>query len=141
MGAFWSLAPAPGHEAEVDRALIGRPHAHMTCWCKAEIPQRFHYGANPRVPPYFCLAETGWEITTRAYVAAHPKPNLGDHGFDPAAPEMQALFIANGPDIRPGSRPAVFDNVDVYPLLTRLLGVRPQPGDGDLAPVAGVLAR
>jgi predicted AlkP superfamily pyrophosphatase or phosphodiesterase len=139
MGAFWSLAAAPGREAEVERALLG-PHEHMSCWRKGEIPARFHYGANPRVPPFFCLPETGWEITSRAWVAAHPKPALGDHGFDPFDAQMRAVFVANGPDIRPGARPAVFDNVDVYPLLARLLGVKPQPGDGDLAPLEGVLA-
>jgi predicted AlkP superfamily pyrophosphatase or phosphodiesterase len=140
MGAFWSLAAAPGHEAEVERALIDGAHPHMSCWRKAEIPARFHYGANPRVPPFFCLPETGWEVTSRAWAAGHPNPSRGDHGFDPFDPQMRAVFIAAGPDVRAGARPAAFDNVDVYPLLARLLGVKPQAGDGDLAPLAGVLA-
>lgn len=139
MGAFWALSPLPGHEAEVDKALI-RPLPHMQCWRKAQIPARYHYGHHPRVPAYFCLAETGWEISTHAYRARHPNPDKGDHGFDPYAPEMQAIFVANGPAFRSGVRLATFDNVDVYPLLARVLGVRPDPGDGRLADVAAALA-
>jgi predicted AlkP superfamily pyrophosphatase or phosphodiesterase len=61
-----------------------------------------------------------------------PKPNGGSHGYDPEAPEMQALFIANGPDIRQGVTLPAFDNVDVYSLETKLLGIRGEPNDGSL---------
>ena len=33
----------------------------------------------------------------------------------------------------------VFDNVDVYPLLTRLIGVKGDKGDGSLGPVKAAL--
>ena len=138
MGAFMSVIPQPGHEAQVAKALLA-PRAHMQCWRKAEIPARYHYGKNPRVPPFFCLPETGWEITTHGYKPR--QPSLGDHGFDPYSPQMRAVFIANGPAFRRGARLATFDNVDVYPLLAKLLGVTPQPNDGKLADVASALAR
>lgn len=134
-GAFLSLYPKPGHEAQVDKALIA-PHAHMQCWRKAEIPARFHYGKNPRVPPYFCLAETGWSITTHDFKSTHDK---GNHGYDPYAWQMAAVFIANGPAFRHGVVLPGFDNVDVYPLLAKLLGVKPEPNDGRLADLAGAL--
>jgi predicted AlkP superfamily pyrophosphatase or phosphodiesterase len=136
-GPFASLAAIPGHEETLEKALL-KPRDHMQCWRKAEIPARFHYGANPRVPPYFCLAETGWTIdeTTPA------KPGTGgSHGYDNEAPDMASLFIASGPRIRAGAPlPSVFDNVDVYPLLARLIGVTPLPGDGDAAKLDGIVA-
>jgi predicted AlkP superfamily pyrophosphatase or phosphodiesterase len=137
-GAFLAVNPLPGHEAEVDKALLETPHDHMTCWRKADIPARFHYGKNPRVPAIFCLPETGWEITARDY---KPKQvDVGDHGFDNYALEMRAVFIANGPAFKRGGKLATFDNVDVYPLLAKLLGVTAKPGDGVLADVAPALA-
>jgi predicted AlkP superfamily pyrophosphatase or phosphodiesterase len=103
----------------------------VQCWRKADIPARFHYGTNPRVPPFFCLAETGWEIAK----TTPDKPfSGGDHGYDNDAPDMRALFIANGPAFRPGAVLPSFDNVDVYPLVGKLIGVRPNPGDGTIAP-------
>ncbi len=118
-GPYAGLAPVAGREAAVARALL-RPHPHMTCWRKEAIPARLRYGRNPRVPPILCLAEIGWTIAktapTRAYVG-------GSHGYDAAAPDMAALFVAHGPAFLPGRRVAAFDNVDVAPLLRRLAGL------------------
>lgn len=135
LGPIGTIFPVKGREAEVVKALTG-PHPHLQCWEKAKIPKRLHYGKNPRVAPVFCLPETGWVLTTHDY---HPKdgPGLGEHGYDNASPEMAAVFVANGPAFRPGVRLKTFDNVDVYPLLARLIGVKPRPNDGrlkDLAP-------
>jgi predicted AlkP superfamily pyrophosphatase or phosphodiesterase len=138
MGAFLSLYPNPGRDAEVARALL-RPHEHMQCWRKRDIPSRFHYGANPRVPPYFCLPQTGWTVTTHGYKAKNPE--RGAHGFDPYSPEMAAIFIASGPAFRPGVTLPSFDNVDVYPLLARLIAVKPETNDGRLADVEAALTR
>jgi predicted AlkP superfamily pyrophosphatase or phosphodiesterase len=137
-GALMTLVPTPGRAAELERAVLGR-RPHLECWRKSEIPQRFHYGKNPRVAPIVCLPETGWTISNRDFKPA--KPERGAHGFDPYSPEMAAIFIANGPAFRPGARPPVFDNVDVYPLLARLLGVRPAPNDGDMDELGPTLAR
>jgi predicted AlkP superfamily pyrophosphatase or phosphodiesterase len=131
------LAPQPGQEAAARAALVGR-HDHMTCWDKADIPQRYHYGSNARVPPIVCLGDVGWYLTTHA-AADGKTPSMGQHGFDPYAPQMAALFIAHGPDIRKGAVIPDMDNVDVYPLATKLLGIAPQPNDGQWGHVAGVL--
>ncbi|WP_296596835.1 ectonucleotide pyrophosphatase/phosphodiesterase [Phenylobacterium sp.] len=137
-GAFMTLYPQPGHEREVAGALL-KAHDHLQCWAKGDIPRRYHYGRNPRVAAYFCLPETGWTITTRDYKAK--KPELGNHGFDPYSPEMAAVFIANGPAFRPGVVLPTFDNVSVYPLLARLLGVKALAGDGRASDTAAALTR
>lgn len=118
-GPFASFVPTPGNEARLAEALL-HPHDHVECWRREAIPERFHYGRNPRVPPFFCLAETGWMIPpTKAAIS----DDGGAHGFDNAAPEMAALFIAQGPDFRAGQRLPTFDNTAVAPLLHRLLGL------------------
>lgn len=135
-GPFASLYPVPGHEAALEKALLG-PHDHLQCWRKGEIPARFHYGTNPRIPPYFCLAETGWLIARTTPTRDGEK---GNHGYDNMAPEMAALFVAAGPNIAPAGKLPDFDNVDVAPLLRDLLGLPPGAGlDGDDAPFKGVL--
>ena len=137
-GPYASLTALPGREKALEAALL-KPTQHMQCWRKNEIPARFHYGTHRRIPPYFCLADTGWEIQATA-----PKKEItgGNHGWDDRAPEMQALFIANGPSFATGARPpAGFANVDVYPLIARLIGVTPRASDGDSAALSGLLAR
>jgi predicted AlkP superfamily pyrophosphatase or phosphodiesterase len=135
-GPYASLEPMPGHNADVASALLGR-HGHMTCWRKADIPARFHYGTNARIPPIFCLADVNWEVLPT-------KPDKpfggGNHGYDNMAPEMAALFIAHGPAFARGRTLPSFINVDVEPLLRDLIGLPPKPGiDGTDAPFRDVL--
>jgi predicted AlkP superfamily pyrophosphatase or phosphodiesterase len=139
-GPFASLYPIPGHEAALEKALLA-PHDHLQCWKKSEIPARFHYGTNSRIAPYFCLAEIGW-ITAKSAPTHADEGVGGTHGYDNMAPEMLALFIANGPAIRPAGKLASFDNVDVAPLIRDLLGLPAGTNlDGDDAPFKGALRR
>lgn len=143
-GALAGFAPAATPAGEAATRALFAPHAHWTCWRKADLPARFHYGTSPRVPPVVCLAETGWLLTTRTDLARAATsghgPEHGSHGYDPQDPTMAALFVANGPAFARGLTVPPFDNVDVYPLLARVLGIKGEPGDGDLRNVAGMLA-
>ena len=66
----------------------------------------------------------------------------GSHGYDNQAPEMQALFVAAGPDIAAKGKLPTFDNVDVYALLRDLLHMPPKADvDGTDAPFRGALNR
>lgn len=134
-GPYAAIEPAPGRDGQLAAALL-EPHPHMQCWRRGAIPARLHYGANPRTPAFLCLPETGWMIATGPAAADAGK---GEHGWDPDAPEMRALFIAHGPRIARDGRLRVFDNVDVYPLLRRLVGLPPAQGvDGDAATAARI---
>ena len=139
-GVLTGLAAMPGHEAEVEHVLLA-PHPHMTCWNKAHMPARLHYGANPRVPPLLCLAADGWTIGTHETLArSDHERHRGEHGYDNDDPNMRALFVAHGPAFRHGMVVPEFDNVDVYPLLAHILGIKPAPSDGDFEAVAPMLA-
>ncbi len=130
-GPFATLNPVAGHEAALAAQLAKAP-AHVQCWAKDAIPARFHYGLHPRVPAYLCLADTGWGL-----LAKPPKAPIkgGTHGYDNAAPDMAALFIASGPAIKPLGPIPGFDNVDVEPLLRDLIGLpQGQDRDGNDAP-------
>src|SRR3569623_1058268 len=138
-GVYASITPQPGKEAAVEKALLG-PHGDLlTCYRKGDVPERFHYGKNPRVPAILCMPDTGWTVLVHP-----PKHKIegGAHGYDNFSPDMLALFIANGPAIRPLGKIASFDNVDVDPLLRDLIGLPAGQGlDGDDAPFRAALAR
>jgi predicted AlkP superfamily pyrophosphatase or phosphodiesterase len=135
-GPYVGLNAVPGREAALANALA-HPPAHVRCWPKAAIPARFRYGHNPRIPQFLCLADPGWLVLAKA--PAGPVHG-GNHGYDNAAPEMQALFIGSGPGFRPGVRLTTFDNLAIEPLLRRLLGLPPGANrDGSLAPLRRAL--
>ena len=138
-GQVVGIAPDPGHETAVADRLLGA-HEHYDCWRKDELPARWHYGTHPRIPPIVCQMHEGWDALPGEYEArrsgGHPR---GSHGYDPALASMRALFVARGPAFRRGVEIPAFDNVDIYPLLARLLHVAPAPNDGDITPLLPAL--
>ncbi|MCX7556563.1 ectonucleotide pyrophosphatase/phosphodiesterase [Xanthomonadaceae bacterium JHOS43] len=138
-GSIAGLRAAEGREAELETAM-SQPIPHIQCWRKEEIPARFRYGSHRRVPPWVCMGDEGWTIFDRAHLTRFGV-NPGAHGFDPALDSMAALFVAHGPDFVPGAVLEELDNVDVYPLLARLLRIVPEPHDGDAGRIAPLLRR
>lgn len=125
-GPYAALEPVTGTDNRVAEALL-KPHEHMTCTRKEDLPARLHWGRNPRVAAIICIAEEGWTIL--AGPPAYPVKG-GAHGYDNADPEMLALFIARGPAFAKGAKLPVFDNVAVAALLRATLGL-PEDADAD----------
>ena len=130
-GNYAGFEPLEGKEAAL-RAAFLRPHDHMQCWDRDNIPVEFAYGKNPRVPSILCLPENGW-------VAYQDVPEWmtgigGGHGYDHREPDMLAFFLASGPAISASGQLPVFDNVDIYSLVAKLAGIDALASDGNLAP-------
>jgi predicted AlkP superfamily pyrophosphatase or phosphodiesterase len=139
VGEVVGFVPRAGRQAAAEAQLLGR-HDHYECWRKGELPPRWHYGTHPRVPPIVCQMDAGFTaVTPQKLAARRPGTTRGSHGYDPADPSMRALFIAQGPAFRQGVEIAPFDNVDVYPLLAKLIGIEPEANDGDIAPLLPAL--
>ncbi|MBW8882165.1 MAG: alkaline phosphatase family protein [Asticcacaulis sp.] len=136
-GSLGMLNPAPGYEAVLEDKLVRTPHDHMQCWDRDHIPAKYAYGHNPRVTKIVCLGEPGWQVG--GIVRVGIGTDVGNHGYDPETPEMTAIFVAAGPDIKPGTVLPRFDNVDVYGLEMKLLHLAPEPNDGTLAPLKPAL--
>ena len=132
VGQVVTMIPKPGFEATVERKLLGA-HPQYDCWRKGELPARRRYGTHPRIPPIVCQMHEGWDALPREAMAKRPPHDRGSHGYDPALPSMRALFLARGPSFRRGVVIEPFVNVDVYPLLARLIGIEAAATDGDIA--------
>jgi predicted AlkP superfamily pyrophosphatase or phosphodiesterase len=52
------------------------------------------------------------------------KPSLGKHGFDNKEVDMRASFMAWGPTFKKGLTIEGFENVNVYPLIAHILGLK-----------------
>jgi predicted AlkP superfamily pyrophosphatase or phosphodiesterase len=139
LGPQAGLRSTKGTPAEL-AARIRRAHpAHTQVYLREEVPERFHYRDNPRIPPVLILADEGWEITTQAAQAKRTKPERGDHGYDNQLVSMGATFIAAGPAFRRGAVIPPFENIQVYNLLCAVLGLKPAPNDGDDRLVRAIL--
>ncbi|WP_260582749.1 nucleotide pyrophosphatase/phosphodiesterase family protein [Sphingopyxis sp. PET50] len=122
-GPYAAIEPAAATDNRVHDALL-KPHEHMNCARREELPERLHYGRNPRVAAIICIAEPGWTIL--AGPPAWPVTG-GAHGYDNQDPEMLALFVASGTGLT--GDVGIVDNIEVYPLLMALIGVAPLASD------------
>ena len=100
--------------------------SHLTCWSKEAMPAKYHFGTHRRIPQVVCLAQAGWSTIAKAGQKVIP----GQHGYDPVQPDMQGLFIAQGPQINKIQLDTV-KNIDIYNLLVHLLNVTGEKNDGD----------
>jgi predicted AlkP superfamily pyrophosphatase or phosphodiesterase len=130
------IFPKPGTEEKVFRALE-HAHPHLHVYRRAETPERWHYRDHPRVPPIFGVADEGWQVLRRATVTNMAAGTItgagGTHGYDPQLMSMRAFFAAAGPAFKSGETVAPFENVSIYDVLAKVLGVKPPANDGDPA--------
>jgi predicted AlkP superfamily pyrophosphatase or phosphodiesterase len=103
------------------------------------VPPELHFDSNPREGDPIIIARGPYAVVPKAPPAVHA-PLPGEHGFDPyMLPEMKAVFFAAGPDIRRGVKLKPFENVNVYPLIAKLLGLDAPKVDGSLNVLSGIL--
>ena len=131
------------------RDRINSRLARGTAYLRADLPERFHYSDDPRAGDIVVVMDESWTFAApRRPSAATPgqatRPSTsrrGAHGWDNAFPSMRALFLILGPGIREGAIVREVQNVDVYPLLTELLGLRPATGIDGRPGAIGALVR
>lgn len=95
----------------------------FSVYLRDSIPSKWHYSTADdvfnRIGDIYILpnhpkALNGW----------NGKISPGTHGYDPAMKDMHAVFYAWGPNFKQGMKIASFENVHVYPMVCRLLGLR-----------------
>lgn len=109
---------------------------------RGNVPAELHFNANPREGDPIIVARGPYAIRAHRPSADQEDraPTPGNHGYDPTMmPEMKAVFYAEGPDIRAGLKLKPFENVNVYPLIVKLLGLDSPPVDGSFGVLSGVL--
>lgn len=134
-------APSAADAAKAYQSLKGASDKFKV-YRRADLPAELHYDSNPRVGDPVVVANGPYYIRARGPAPGEPDkpPSLGTHGYDPRLlPSMKALFVATGPDIRPGATVQSFENINVYPLIARILGLPAGKIDGDLKVLEVVL--
>jgi predicted AlkP superfamily pyrophosphatase or phosphodiesterase len=111
---------------------------------RADVPAYLHLNQNARSGDPVVIPTGPYMI--RAHASETPEivqPKIkGEHGYDPSRMKsMRAIFYAVGPDIRAGVRVQPFENVDVYPFIAEILGMKIKAIDGHLGGLAKALRR
>lgn len=143
-GTYGGVRPKPGAgtAAELAAAIRAKAPPQLQVYRRDEIPARFAFSGNDRIPAVLLLPDDQWCLERKTgWPARRANYDKGSHGWDNATPNMGALFIASGPSFRRGMVLPAAENIDVYNLLCATLGVQPAPNDGGDALVRAVLRR
>ena len=119
-------------------ATANRHWDHGTAYLPADAPAQWHIDNNPRFPDVLLMPDPGFAVLSSTQ--SEHKTNPGDHGWLPEMPEMHGFFIAGGPNIKSGMSLGPISNVDIYPLMVSILGLKaPEKLDGDSTKLSEIL--
>lgn len=112
--------------------------AHLQIWEKDSIPDTLHYGSNPRIPDFVVTAALGWSVEWRSQEV--PAEYIGGtHGYDPRHKDMHGIFYAAGPAFKNGYVNPSVENINIYPLIAKILDLESAETDGKLETVSRML--
>ena len=104
---------------------------------KWDFPRRHHYADSRRISSLLFDLSIQWRVIvgTEDYLK-------GGHGWDNIYPDMEAIFVAQGPSfLRDGSTVDSFYNIELYNLMCFLTGVIPAPNNGTWGSLHHLLAK
>ncbi len=134
----------PNSEAAAEKAYqqLKIVSDEFTVYRRKRFPAELNYNGNPREGDPVIVPNGPYAIRAKAprNSAADKPPGVGAQGYDSnSRKSMRALFIAEGPDIRPGSTLQPFENVNVYPLVATILGLNAPKSDGSINILSKIL--
>ncbi len=123
----FGLTPKEQFKEQALLALKSIPN--LKVWERNEIPERLHYGSNPRIQDIVIEAESGYSV------GLNPNPSRysgGAHGYDNENPDMHGVFFAQGPAFKKGYKHKSILNLNLYNVIVSILGIDPAENDGDM---------
>jgi len=108
----------------------------VTAYRNSNIPERLHYGSNPRTLDITAFADSSYSLFSRS---KRKYSGNGTHGYDNRNTDMDAIFYAYGPAFKENYQQNRFRNVSLYPLFCKILGLKEAPNDGDIKEVENML--
>ena len=135
----------PRSDADANHAYqkLKAADALFMVYRRAQVPAYLHYNSNPREGDPVIVPKGPYMIRAHGPAAGYEDhaPPAGEHGYDPyEMHSMRAIFFAAGPDIKPGTTVKPFENINVFPLVTKILGLENPPIDGSPNVLSGVLS-
>jgi len=140
-----SMYPKSEEDAQKAYEALHGKSDKFDVYRRSQVPTYLHFNSNAREGDPVVIPKGPYLVDVAEDPAGAEHAPKGAHGYDATRmPGMKAIFFAAGPDIRPGITLAPFENVDVYPLIARILGLdishlRTGPVDGKLEVLEGVL--
>ncbi|KIA89690.1 alkaline phosphatase family protein [Kaistella jeonii] len=121
----------PGEVKAVYRALKKNKTNNYDVYLDKRFPRKLNFGQRDdrynRIGQILIVPKP-----SKIFLEKGKKTSSGKHGYNPyEVPEMKAVFVAFGPAFKKDKEIGEFQNVNVYPIVTDILGLKiTEPIDG-----------
>jgi ectonucleotide pyrophosphatase/phosphodiesterase family protein 1/3 len=99
----------------------------LSMFLKEDLPKRLHYSASDRIQPIIGMVAEGYRVEPKRTSAVKCG---GAHGYDNTYLSMRTIFFAKGPQFARGRKVPSFENVELYNVMTSILGISGAPNNG-----------
>lgn len=123
----------PSEISQIYTYLQEKLAPRVSLYYRNQTPKHWHYGKDTRIGDILLVCDAPYYmIPNKEHPLAKKTGKWGTHGYDPYKTlDMGGIFYAMGPNIKKGYKMPTFENINVYPLITKLLNVdNPDTIDG-----------
>lgn len=111
-----------GRNVKADILAINKEAKFFKCYDKENTPVKLNFRSSPRIGSFACIAKSGYWIG-----ASDLKLSPATHGWDQFSDmDMHGIFYAQGPDFKEGFTMDSKENIHIFPLVLRILGLENQ---------------
>ncbi|MDQ7052495.1 MAG: alkaline phosphatase family protein [candidate division KSB1 bacterium] len=129
------VQPKPGYRDEALRKLRAA-EKHFRAFAREDVPAYWHFSQHPFISEIVVVAEPGWLLQ----LSGEKVRGKATHGWDNHTINMHGIFVAMGPNFKKSYRTGTLRNIDIYPLLCKIMGIKPRQNiDGKLERIAFIL--
>ncbi|WP_341225751.1 ectonucleotide pyrophosphatase/phosphodiesterase [uncultured Arcticibacterium sp.] len=122
-----SMVFLPSEDVDSIYASLKTLEKNFKIYKKGDLPKKWHYNKHERIGDLVLVANPGFAFRKKKI----NEKITGEHGYDPYTTEqMQGILYAQGPNINSGLTTEPIENVNIYPLITKILGFKNPKIDG-----------
>ncbi|CAJ0602605.1 unnamed protein product [Cylicocyclus nassatus] len=114
-------------------------HLKVKIFRKENFDDRWHFtGISSRIGDIILEPEAGYDVQFNCGYVKEAKKQSRDlhsstHGINPDDPGMRAVLVLRGPSFAKTQKiTRIPQNIDLYPLMCYLLGIKPAPNNGSM---------
>jgi predicted AlkP superfamily pyrophosphatase or phosphodiesterase len=122
------------HESDKIYNKLKSEESNFKVYRRYETPEYYHFSNSAMIPEIILIADPGWSLMTNKDINRYGNMSSGgQHGYDNNHIDMHRIFYAIGPDFKTGYTCGTINNIDIYPLLAKILRIFPNNNiDGKL---------
>ena len=139
-GLLYAMYDFDGDEKEIKRVYksLKANEKNYRVYTKDNFPKKLRAVHKTRFLDIIVVADEGYSVGLKEHIR-FPLPK-GMHGYDPRIKNMHGIFYAWGEKFKKNTTINSFENIHVYPLMTKILSLEnPKDIDGNLDVLKNIL--